>query len=76
MIADLGFDVIFSGHQHAFSRTHAMNGAQVVGADAVEDRIDENGKTQYRITYTDKSENDEDWDAFMWQTIFMPVLNN
>ena len=43
MIADLGFDVIFSGHQHAFSRTHAMNGAQVVGADTVEDRIDENG---------------------------------
>ena len=42
----------------------------------IEDRIDENGKTQYRITYTDKSENDEDWDAFMWQTIFMPVLNN
>ena len=42
----------------------------------IEDRIDENGKTQYRITYTDKSEDDEDWDAFMWQTIFMPVLNN
>ena len=42
----------------------------------IEDRIDENGKTQYRITYTDKSEDDEDWDAFMWQTIFMPVVNN
>ena len=42
----------------------------------IEDRIDENGKTQYRITYTDKSEDDEDWDAFMWKTIFMPVLNN
>ena len=42
----------------------------------IEDRIDENGKTQYRITYTDKSEDDENWDAFMWQTIFMPVLNN
>ena len=42
----------------------------------IEDRIDENGKTQYRITYTDKSEDDENWDAFMWQTIYMPVLNN
>ena len=42
----------------------------------IEDRIDENGKTQYRITYTDKSEDDVDWDAFMWQTIYMPVLNN
>ena len=42
----------------------------------IEDRIDENGKTQYRITYTDKSNGDEDWDAFMWQTIFMPMLND
>ncbi|MBR5550874.1 MAG: hypothetical protein IKV83_03010 [Muribaculaceae bacterium] len=42
----------------------------------IEDRIDENGKTQYRITYTDKSDDDEDWDAFMWQTIYMPMLNN
>ena len=42
----------------------------------IEERIDENGKTQYRITYTDKSDDDEDWDAFMWQTIYMPILND
>ena len=41
----------------------------------IEERIDENGKTQYRITYTDKSD-DDDWDAFMWQTIYMPILND
>ena len=40
----------------------------------IEDRIDENGKTQYRITYTDNS--DDDLDALIWQTIYMPILND
>ena len=43
MIEGLGFDVVFSGHQHAFSRTHAMKGAEVVGAESVENRVCENG---------------------------------
>lgn len=41
----------------------------------IEDRIDENGKTQYRITYSDKSD-DDDLDALIWQTIYMPILND
>lgn len=41
----------------------------------IEDRIDENGKTQYRITYSDKSD-DDDLDALIWQTIYMPTLND
>ena len=40
----------------------------------IEDRIDENGKTQYRITYTDNS--DDDLDALIWQTIYIPTLND
>ena len=40
-----------------------------------EERIDENGKTQYRITYSDKSD-DDDLDALIWQTIYMPILND
>ena len=43
MIEGLGFDIVFSGHQHAFSRTHAMKGAEVVGAESVENRTCENG---------------------------------
>ena len=41
----------------------------------IEERIDENGKTQYRITYSDKSD-DDDLDALIWQTIYMPILND
>ena len=37
------FDVFFTGHQHAFSRTHAMSGSDVVGAEVVENRTDKNG---------------------------------
>ena len=42
----------------------------------IEERIDENGKTQYRITYTDNSDDDDDLDALIWQTIYMPILND
>ena len=38
-----GFDVFFSGHQHAFSRTHAMKGSTAVGAEKTVCELDENG---------------------------------
>ena len=43
LIDGLGFDVFFSGHQHAFSRTHAINGSTVVGAEKTACGLDENG---------------------------------
>ena len=39
----LGFDAFFSGHQHAFSRTHAMKGSTAVGAEKTVCELDENG---------------------------------
>lgn len=41
----------------------------------IEQCIDENGKTQYRITYSDNSD-DENLDAFIRQTISMTILND
>ena len=43
IIDGLGFDIVFSGHQHAFSRTHAINGSLVVGAEACDRITDDNG---------------------------------
>ena len=62
--------------QERFQKLYPSYKSGEIVVTKIEDRIDENGKTQYRITYTDKSEDDEDWDAFMWQTIYMPILND
>jgi hypothetical protein len=50
LIDGLDFDVIFSGHQHAFSRTHAMNGKAVVGAENTVCELDENGHKVETLT--------------------------
>lgn len=62
--------------QERFQKLYPSYKSGEIVISKIEERIDENGKTQYRITYTDKSNDDEDWDAFMWQTIYMPILNN
>lgn len=61
--------------QERFQKLYPSYKSGEIVVSKIEQRIDKNGKTQYRITYTDKSD-DEDLDAFMWQTIFMPTLNN
>ena len=50
IIDGLGFDIVFSGHQHAFSRTHAMKGAEVVGAEVSDSTTDSNGYKVDTIT--------------------------
>lgn len=60
--------------QEKFQKLYPSYKSGEIVVSKIEQRIDENGKTQYRITYSDKSDNDEDWDAFIWQTIFMPIL--
>ena len=62
--------------QEKFQKLYPSYKSGEIIVSKIEERIDENGKTQYRITYTDKSDDDEDWDAFMWQTIYMPILND
>ena len=62
--------------QERFQKLYPSYKSGEIIVSKIEERIDENGKTQYRITYTDKSDDDEDWDAFMWQTIYMPILND
>ena len=61
--------------QERFQKLYPSYKSGEIVVSKIEERIDENGKTQYRITYTDKSD-DDDWDAFMWQTIYMPILND
>ena len=61
--------------QEKFPKLYPSYKSGEIVVSKIEERIDENGKTQYRITYTEKSY-DEDWDTFMWQTIFMPILND
>lgn len=62
--------------QERFQKLYPSYKSGEIVVSKIEERIDENGKTQYCITYSDKSYDDEDWDSFMWQTIYMPVLNN
>ena len=62
--------------QERFQKLYPSYKSGEIVVSKIEKLIDENGKTQYRITYTDKSDDDEDWDAFMWQTIYMPILND
>ena len=62
--------------QERFQKLYPSYKSGEIIVSKIEERIDENGKTQYRITYTDKSDDNEDWDTFMWQTIFMPILND
>jgi hypothetical protein len=62
--------------QERFQKLYPSYKSGEIVVSKIEERIDENGKTQYRITYTEKSDDDEDWDAFMWQTIYMPMLND
>ena len=62
--------------QERFQKLYPRYKSGDIVVSKIEERIDENGKTQYRITYTDKSDDNEDWDTFMWQTIFMPILND
>ena len=38
----------------------------------IEQQIDSNGEVNYRIRYSEK---DTDTDEFLWQTIYMPILN-
>ena len=38
----------------------------------IEQHIDSNGEVNYRITYSEK---DTDTDELLWQTIYMPILN-
>lgn len=40
----------------------------------IEQRTDENGKIVYRVTYGDRYNSSSD-DDLLWQTIYMPVLN-
>lgn len=62
--------------QEKFQKLYPSYKSGEIVVSKIEKLIDENGKTQYRITYTDKSDDDEDWAAFMWQTIYMPILND
>ena len=45
--------------------------------DKIEQRTDKDGKIIYRVTYGDRynSNNDDDLDDLLWQTVYMPVLN-
>lgn len=61
--------------QERFQKLYPSYKSGEIVVSKIEERIDENGKTQYRITYSDKSDDSEDMDAFIWQTIFMPILN-
>lgn len=45
--------------------------------DKIEQRTDKDGKIIYRVTYGDRynSNNEDDLDELLWQTVYMPVLN-
>ena len=45
--------------------------------DKIEQRTDKDGKIIYRVTYGDRynSNNEDDLDDLLWQTVYMPVLN-
>ena len=45
--------------------------------DKIEQRTDKDGKIIYRVTYGDRynSNNDDDLDDLLWQTVYMSVLN-
>lgn len=45
--------------------------------DKIEQRTDKDGKIIYRVTYGDRynSNNDDDLDDLLWQTVYMPVVN-
>lgn len=60
--------------QERFQKLYPSYKSGEIVVSKIEERVDENGKSQYRITYTDKSDDDEDLDAFIWQTIYMPML--
>lgn len=61
--------------QEKFPKLYPSYKSGEIVVSKIEERIDENGKTQYRITYSDKSD-DDDLDALIWQTIYMPILND
>ncbi len=42
--------------------------------DKIEQRTDKNGKIIYRVTYGDRYNSNND-DDLLWQTVYMPVLN-
>ncbi|MBQ4502701.1 MAG: hypothetical protein II986_03380 [Alistipes sp.] len=45
--------------------------------DKIEQRTDKDGKIIYRVTYGDRynSNNDDDLNDLLWQTVYMPVVN-
>ena len=45
--------------------------------DKIEQRTDKDGKIIYRVTYGDRynSNNDDDLDDLLWQTVYISVLN-
>lgn len=45
--------------------------------DKIEQRTDKDGKIIYRVTYGDRynSNNNDDLDDLLWQTVYMSVLN-
>lgn len=45
--------------------------------DKIEQRTDKDGKIIYRVTYGDRynSNNNDDLDDLLWQTVYMPVVN-
>lgn len=59
--------------QEKFTSLYSKYKAGEISISKIEQTIDNNGKTKYRITYSENN-NDSD-ESFLWETIYMPILN-
>ena len=57
-----------------FPSLYSQNKAGEIVIDKVEQSTDKNGATKYRVTYTTKSDDDDD--SFLMETIYRPLLLN
>ena len=57
--------------QEKFPELYARHQSQEIVIDKVQ-QCTENGETRYRITYSERT---DDSDELLWQTVYMPLLN-
>lgn len=56
-----------------FPKLHSQANAGEISIDKVEQQLDKNGEMRYRVTYSHKNDDGDDFDL-LWQTIYMPML--
>ena len=59
--------------QEKFPKLYSQANAGEITIDKVEQQLDKNGMMKYRVTYSHKDSDDDDFNL-LWQTVFMPML--